>query len=93
MTSLKELEGSIIKIVLPGFDRSGIQSVKLHKVEDSGLWIESQNLTNDVFSVLRQESSSRTLVVFVPWHGITVIISSIEGTSLSEKAFGLEPRG
>ncbi len=89
MKSLRGLEGTNIQIVLPGMDRTEIQEVKLRKVEDAGIWIESQRMTNDILKVLAQNSSTHTPVFFVPWHGVTLILSTTEGVSLSEKSFGL----
>jgi hypothetical protein len=89
--SLKELEGTVIRLLLMGDPK--IQDAKLHNVEEAGLWLELQEMINNVFRLISQESSSHTLVAFVPWHRIETIFSSVEGMSLSEEAFGIELRG
>jgi len=87
--SLKDLQGTVINIILPGLDKTKIQQAMLHRVETSGLWLEVQEMTNDVLRAIGQPSSSTTPIFFVPWHGVTMILRSVEKISLSERSFGV----
>lgn len=87
--SLKELEGHSIDVVLPGMDQTKIQVAILHRVETSGLWLEVQAMTNDILESIGRHSSSKTPIIFVPWHGITMILRTVDKTSLAEGSFGL----
>ena len=89
MKSLKEMEGSIIKAILPGLDKTKLQLVRLHRVEDGGIWIESEEMTSLMFQAVNLSASSQTPIFFVPWHGVTLILSETEGVSLSASSFGV----
>ena len=89
MKSLKELQGSTISILLPDLDETALQEVTLRLVEDSGLWIESQTFTNMVLGKIGLPASSKTPVLFVPWHRITTILQQADGASLHETSFGV----
>ncbi len=89
MKSLKEREGEEIIAILPFLHAAQLQRVKLHKVEEAGIWIESQPITNAILTGLRQPVGTKTPVWFVPWHQVTLIMDSLDQVALSEKAFGL----
>jgi len=46
MKSLKELEGTTVAMHIPIFHPTIFQNFTLHKVEDVGIWIESQAATS-----------------------------------------------
>jgi len=87
--SLREMEGTIILAHVPFFDKVIFQKLFLHKVEDAGIWVEHQETIDNLFAKLGYSASAKTMVLFLPWHQISFVISSIEKSSLSEKAFGL----
>ena len=91
MPSLKKLIGQdIVTSIL--FLKPELQVVKLHNIEASGIWIESQFLTNYFLNALGQQSAPKTAVFFVPFSQIEYVMSTVDYPALSEKVFGvLEP--
>jgi hypothetical protein len=89
MKSLKEREGEEIVALLPFIDRIVLQRVKLHKVEDGGIWITSQKITEIVLAKAAVSAAPKTLVWFLPWHQVTLIMDAVDEVSLSEKGLGL----
>ena len=64
---------------------------KLLAVENGGVWIESQVVTDDLLKLLNVPASPRQPVLFVPFAAIECIVSSVEGPALSASSFGLAP--
>lgn len=89
MKHFREMIGEEVIGSIPMIDRERFQVLILHGVDDGGLWVENNNLTQVVLSHLEQTSSSKTPVFFVPFHEIKFLIQSTEKLSLSEKALGL----
>ena len=88
MPALKDFEGQIITLILPNPNRQGglqREAVKLLTVEDSGIWVENQTLTNETLQALQLPATEQVAAFFYPYE----ILVSIPGTSLSEKAFGI----
>lgn len=89
MRDLQSLVGSEISVLIPSLDPKIFQRVRLHGVELSGIWIESQTFTEFILTQLHTATAPKTLILFLPWHQVSVILGSADGPSLSEKAFGL----
>jgi hypothetical protein len=89
MRSLASMVGEVIIVRIPLLDAEGMTLVKLHGIEDHGIWIESQDFTTDLMERFHFSSSRTTPLVFVPFAKIDFIIASIDSLSLSEPAFGL----
>lgn len=89
MRPLKSMVGEIIMARIPALDKEDMVLVKLHKVETTGVWIESQDFTETVMSRCAIAASRTTVLMFVPFQGIDYILGSIDSIALSEKAFGL----
>jgi hypothetical protein len=70
-------------------DAEGMTLVKLHGIETHGIWIESQDFTNELMERFRFSSSRTTPLVFVPFDKVDFIIASLDSLSLSERSFGL----
>ena len=81
--------GEVIIARIPLLDPDGLVLVKLHGIEAYGIWIESQDLTNQLMRKFRLSSSRTTPVVFVPFANIDFILGSLDSLSLSEPAFGI----
>jgi hypothetical protein len=86
---LSDYVGESIAMVLPFLHTTKIQKVKLLGVEAGGVWIQSQEFINLTLQKLEQPTAPKTMVLFVPYHGIALALASIEGPSLNEKAFGV----
>jgi hypothetical protein len=65
------------------------QVVKLLGVEAGGIWIESQEMINKIYSAVDKEGSERTPVFFFPYHQIEFGMVAIPGLALNERAFGV----
>jgi hypothetical protein len=81
--------GEVIIVRIPLLDPERMLLVKLHGVEAHGIWIESQQFTNELMEKYRFSSSRTTPLVFVPFDKVDFIIAALDLLSLSEPAFGL----
>ena len=89
MRDLASLIGEVIVARIPLLDPDGMMLVKLHGVEAHGIWIESQDFTNQLMEKFHFSSSRTTPLVFVPFDKVDFIIGSLDSLSLSEPSFGL----
>jgi hypothetical protein len=89
MKHLHEMIGDEIIGVVPMIDPQVFQLLVLHGVDNGGVWVECQKLTTLMLSALKQVSSSKTPLFYLPFHEIRFLMQTTEKTSLSEKAFGL----
>jgi hypothetical protein len=89
MRSLASMIGDVIIVRIPLLDADGMMFVKLHGIEANGLWVESQDFTNQLMERFRFSSSCTTPLVFIPFDKIDFVIASLDSLSLSEPAFGL----
>ena len=89
MRSLQSMIGEVVIARIPLLDADGVMLVKLHAVEANGLWVESQEFTNELMEKFQFSSSRTTPLVFVPFDEVDFIIAALESLSLSEPAFGL----
>jgi hypothetical protein len=90
MLDLKTLEGSIITAIVRPFHAQLAQNYKLHRVEQYGIWVESQDYTDSLLASAGRAVAPKTFVAFVPWNEVSVVYGSIPEASLSEKSFGLQ---
>jgi hypothetical protein len=86
---LTERIGEEILASVPSIDPVLFQILTLHAVESSGLWAESQKLTDVLLGAMKQVAANKTPIFFLPWHQIRFLIDSVEKTALHEKAFGV----
>jgi hypothetical protein len=59
-------------------------TAQLRGVEPSGLWLESQSLTETVLAILGEKSFPATPVFFFPFHMIEFVFSLIDIPSISD---------
>jgi hypothetical protein len=59
--------GEVILVRIPLLDTDGMILGKLHGIEAQGIWIESQEFTNQLMGKFRFVSSRPTPLVFVPY--------------------------
>ena len=77
-------------LISPVFDNVAIQTVRLIRVEDAGLWIEHHEYNMKMLKAHFGISSSRkTMIFFLPWHQISVIVGSLDAPSFSRESLGL----
>jgi hypothetical protein len=91
MPQLKDFENqTVILLLLDPTQPGGLEKriVKLLTVDNAGIWIEDQKLTNDVLENLKLEAAPTQVTPFFPYSAIHAIFALVPGLSLSEKAFG-----
>jgi hypothetical protein len=81
--------GEVIIVRIPPLDAERMILVKLHGIELHGIWIESQDFTNQLMEKFRFSSSRTTPLVFVPFDKVDFIVAPLDSLSLSEPSFGL----
>lgn len=89
MFTLQSKIGEEISALVPFFDPKILQTLKLHAVEDAGIWVENQKLTNQILSVAGVSASPKTAIFFLPWQQIVTIVGSLDVPGLSEKQLGV----
>jgi hypothetical protein len=89
MRPLASMIGEVIIVRIPLLDPDVMMLAKLHGIEPQGIWIESQDFTNQMMEKFRFAISRTTPLVFVPFDKMDFIIGSLDWLSLSEPAFGL----
>jgi hypothetical protein len=86
---LLDLIDKTIYIVFVDGGRRTRYPVKLLGVESGGIWVESQEVINAILSDANTPTAPKTPVVFLPYHRLSLVLSSIDVPSLNEKAFGV----
>jgi hypothetical protein len=87
--SLTEMIGDLIVVRIPVLDKNKLV-VRLHKVEQGGIWVESHDFNKSMLDEYDMPFSVTSLVLFIPFSGIDYILSSTQTIALSETAFGLD---
>ena len=87
--NLQNLVGENVLALIPRIHNSHYQSVKLHAVEAGGIWVESQELTNQFLQAAGTQVAKRTPLFFFPYHEIALVIGRLNAPALDEKAFGV----
>lgn len=85
MPDLGETVGKEIVALIPFFDKVKFQKLKLHAVENAGVWVESQAITAYFLDKIGISMAPKTLIFFLPFHQIAAVLGSIDVPSLSEK--------
>jgi hypothetical protein len=86
--TLQSLIGEPIVACIPYIDQRAM-IYKLHAIETSGIWVESQAVTDHFLKQFNAAASPRSLVLFVPFSGISCIYANVDGPALSREAFGV----
>ena len=63
--------------------------LKLHGIEQGGIWVENQELTDSVLETVNVTTLPMQPVFFVPYTSIVWAVAVIEGQSLSAEKLGL----
>jgi len=86
--TLKSLEGTMVVASIPALGKD-LCLVRLHKVESAGVWVESQRFTERLMTRCAVVMSKTTALMFVPFSGVSYLLSSVDRISLSERGLGL----
>ena len=80
---LRRLIGHRVIVKGPNFlDSEKLQSVKLLAVEETGIWIESQEATDKLVGNLSKRPSSKALAFFIPFGQIVTIVAGFEPSGI-----------
>jgi hypothetical protein len=90
MLSLSECVGRNILIRAISVDENRPVFVKLLGIENGGIWLESQQKTNEILRFLERDSAPKTPVFFLPFSSIAWISYWMDIPSLSETALGID---
>lgn len=90
MPQLKDMIGQNIFALVPFFNRTTVQTLKLHDVENGGMWVENQSFTNLALKTFGVQAAPKTALFFLPWSQITFVASQFDAPALSETAFGVK---
>ena len=87
MKTLKELIDHEVLAWIPAVSNT-VHSVRLRGVENRGIWVESEHLTQSLLHEVGH-AAGKTPIVFVPYSRIMLLMQADDKVSLSEKAFGV----
>jgi hypothetical protein len=87
--SLHSMIGDEITVLVPMFHPTKLQKLKLHAVENAGIWVENQKIMSELLIKAGVTASPKSLIWFLPWHQIATIWGSLDVPGLSEKGLGL----
>jgi hypothetical protein len=80
---LRQLVGHRVIVKGPNFlDSEKLQSVKLLAVEQTGIWIESQEAMEKLVGNLSKRPSAAALAFFIPFGQIVTIVAGFEPSGL-----------
>jgi hypothetical protein len=82
------LIGKTLPIMIPMMNPNGLIDAIIRGVENGGIWIECESLTQSVLAALGLPAL-KTPVFFVPYQQIKFAYYGSETLALSEKAFGV----
>lgn len=86
--SLKGLVGEMVIARIPALGDDMVL-VRMHRVEAYGIWIESQNFTDEMLARFHLIASTTTLLLFIPYSGVDFIVGGLHSMALSERVFEL----
>jgi hypothetical protein len=89
MKLLRQMVGEEIMGLIPLMDPKIIKVLRLRSLDVGGLWVESEEFTQMMLTGFKVPASSRTPLMYLPFHEIKFLLQSTEQIALSEKAFGV----
>jgi hypothetical protein len=91
--SLESLVGRVVGMRVPIINSESTIHAKIHRVETSGLWIESSEITELLLTSSEKTGAPRTLILFFPFSEIDFVMGFLDVPSLSEKILQPEFQG
>jgi len=76
--SLAKLVGKTVAMRIPAMKEEGPIMAIVHAIEESGLWVESEEYTQDALSVFGVPATSETPVLFIPFPQIVCIMDYLD---------------
>jgi hypothetical protein len=77
-----------IMIQILGYGDSPI-TARLRGVETGGIWIENQDITNQILTAAGRLQSAQTPVLFFPYSQVLFALGTIPGVALNEASLGV----
>ena len=81
-------QGSEIWARIPALSNE-ILKLKLEGIDQGGIWIQNQTLTDGILRAMNRASFEATPIIFVPYSAILYAVVLAEGASLSAEKLGL----
>jgi hypothetical protein len=83
--SLAKLVGTNILAKIPAFKGNAFVTLKLIAVETGGIWVESQDFMEEMFSGTPHTMTPNTFVLFLPFAQILAIYATVDGIWISKR--------
>jgi hypothetical protein len=86
---LSDYVGRDLVVLIPRLDPKVERKVRLHGAEAGGIWIESQQLTNELLSRIGVSIAPKTMIFFFPYAELVYAMTSIDQPALNETTLGV----
>ena len=86
--TFKELIGKTITIATLENGELAFTHPTLRGVESGGIWVSSDELTNQLLRGLGAQAAEKSPVVFLPYHSFLMAVAAEDKVALDEKSFG-----
>jgi len=83
--SLAKLIGENILAKIPSFKEGKVVTLKLVAVETGGIWVESQEFMEDMFSETPHTMTPKTFQIFLPFAQILAIYAIVDSPWISKR--------
>jgi hypothetical protein len=81
--------GRDLVVLIPRLNSGVEQKVRLHGVDAGGIWIESQQLTNELLTRVGVSVAPKTMIFFFPYAEMVYAMTSIDQPALNETTLGV----
>lgn len=81
-------DDGIVLAFIPSIAKKALE-LKIHGIDQGGIWIETQKLTDDVLELFDAASLPATPIFFIPYSAIVWACALAKGPSLSSAKLGL----
>jgi hypothetical protein len=71
----------LLSTVFSSMTKPLLKEVKLHGIEHGGIWIESDEATQNFLKSAGVSEIPKTLVWFLPWHKVEIILAAHDSPS------------
>jgi hypothetical protein len=86
---LSDYVGRDLVVLIPRLNSDVERKVRLHGVEAGGIWIESQQVTNELLTRIGVSIAPKTMIFFFAYSEIVYAMTSIDQPALNETTLGV----
>jgi hypothetical protein len=83
--SLAKLVGTDILAKIPAFKGNAMVTLRLVSVETGGIWVESQDFMEDMFSETKHTMTPKSFLLFVPFAQILAVYAMVDSPWISRR--------